>query len=786
MACPLMNMAMGVMCLDRQSCLHCNQAMHSEWEIQAPALVSAYLYWKHNKTKATQPLLALVDLQEPQFDNGTRDVVQTADKYFQVTVIDLKAQGPDELTNVSLLRASLLGSTPNDPSIAITLDALERQSGFSVQAMCKVLCVVHNVTYSPHFRIQLSNTFDVYLDLLRHVSLLVNQALGRDGADWHLLNACLPCSYRVEDETPLIPARLQEMDGNMSLKHINGAGHTDERVFHSDYHILPSQVDRFKDDVGQRPGKAMASKNGIKTTINKAPLYGNDKTLCTENWVAANAIYEETVKVFEQTGGFVCACRHGFVQTFVEMWKSGELAKYGLATLEKILKVFQEDQCVGSDIACSFMATVHNSSLSEDAHNKQLTMALNAFNGHAHGRLSNFMYNNYKQALSIINEYIPEVEAFKSAHGYTDEGFISWHDEEFTYLSNSGKEPPEDALKVAYVEALQKLDQQNERWGSMTTVQWLEYTPPVWHHQAPFQLQKNLSTLRKLELAMNVVEDIERRLGLNKRWTHEHPAYQEAAAYINNQHFTRVVEQLEGLVVARLFELAKANLMGTCYKMRKHISKAITRRSVAVHTALDKYNLLAPMQNPPRPRLEYRDVAGYGMLADFELLKQSRHYITEKAWSIPANRLVASKYFKMVRAREEIQCLNIEICRMHTWVQDEDRQLKNTYQRLSSTQPELATELLSLFHARSHVNNIHRARLRAIYELPGFTGVSMPGVKLGHMEVHDPSTTVNPSMPEESVMIEVLEAEQDMEVGDDDQANDEVLRLGEFLESTQI
>ncbi|KAF8481387.1 hypothetical protein JB92DRAFT_3272034, partial [Gautieria morchelliformis] len=106
-----------------------------------------------------------------------------------------------------------------------------------------------------------------------------------------------------------------------------------------------------------------------------------------------------------------------------------------------------------------------------------------------------------------------------------------------------------------------------------------------------------------------------------------HPAYQEAAAYINNQRFIRVVEQLEGLVVAQLFELAKANLMGTCYKMRKHISKAITRRSVAVHTALDKYNLLAPMQNLLRPRLEYHDVAGYGMLADFKLLKQSRHQI---------------------------------------------------------------------------------------------------------------------------------------------------------------
>ncbi|KAF8495294.1 hypothetical protein JB92DRAFT_2592637, partial [Gautieria morchelliformis] len=80
------------------------------------------------------------------------------------------------------------------------------------------------------------------------------------------------------------------------------------------------------------------------------------------------------------------------------------------------------------------------------------------------------------------------------------------------------------------------------------------------------------------------------------------------------------------------------------------------------------------------------------------------------------------KAFKTLYAREEIQRLNIEIRCMHTWVQDEDRQLKNAYQCFSSTQPKLAIKLLSLFHIRSHVNNIHRARLHTIYELPGFTG----------------------------------------------------------------
>ncbi|KAF8513890.1 hypothetical protein JB92DRAFT_2551894, partial [Gautieria morchelliformis] len=104
---------------------------------------------------------------------------------------------------------------------------------------------------------------------------------------------------------------------------------------------------------------------------------------------------------------------------------------------------------------------------------------------------------------------------------------------------------------------------------------------------------------------MNVVQDLECWLGLDEWWTCQHREYQEAVAYINNQEFMHAIEQLEGPVVARLFELAKANLMGTCYKLQKHISKAIMRQSAAVHAALDKYNLLAPKQGPPHPQLEY-------------------------------------------------------------------------------------------------------------------------------------------------------------------------------------
>jgi hypothetical protein len=183
------------------------------------------------------------------------------------------------------------------------------------------------------------------------------------------------------------------MDGNTSFKRLKDAGHTDERVFHSDYNVPFSTVQTFKDDVKLKPGLYTTKPQRKKDTNSldtpktyEAPPFGNDTTKCTENWTAANAVVEEINTVFEQTGGYVSACRHGLVLTFVEMRRSGELAKYGLATIDRLLQVFGDDQAIGCDIACSFMTTVRNSSLRNRAHNHRLTMALNAFHGHAHGR----------------------------------------------------------------------------------------------------------------------------------------------------------------------------------------------------------------------------------------------------------------------------------------------------------------------------------------------------------------------------------------------------------------
>jgi hypothetical protein len=69
----------------------------------------------------------------------------------------------------------------------------------------------------------------------------------------------------------------------------------------------------------------------------------------------------------------------------------------------------------------------------------------------------NFILNNYKQAVTMILEYVIELEAFACTFGFQAQDFESWHAEEFEYLKNLMHEPGEDILNISYVEALQGL-----------------------------------------------------------------------------------------------------------------------------------------------------------------------------------------------------------------------------------------------------------------------------------------------------------------------------------------
>jgi hypothetical protein len=133
--------------------------------------------------------------------------------------------------------------------------------------------------------------------------------------------------------------------------------------------------------------------------------------------------------------------------------------------------------------------------------------------------------------------------------------------------------------------------------------------------------------------------------------------------------------------------------------MCRHISKVLTRRSAAIHTALDRYNKLAPRQKPPRPKLEYSEVIGYSALGEFSLLKISRSDVLLKPWAQPANREMLIKYFKVLRSKEEITRLNVEIRRLAAWVDQDEKDIATAEEIFRETGPDGLAAETRLFYA---------------------------------------------------------------------------------------
>jgi hypothetical protein len=100
--------------------------------------------------------------------------------------------------------------------------------------------------------------------------------------------------------------------------------------------------------------------------------------------------------------------------------------------------------------------------------------------------------------------------------------------------------------------------------------------------------------------------------------------------------------------------------------------------SAAIRTALERYNTAARALSPPRPTLSWEEVVEYAFLADFDLLRDARQDISQRPWATPTGRLCMDTHFKMRRAREEIQRLNVEIRRLATYFISKTRVLCTT------------------------------------------------------------------------------------------------------------
>jgi hypothetical protein len=307
------------------------------------------------------------------------------------------------LVTTALIRHGLVPCAPFSPTAAFTVRVLEfyrvshnRSPSLSIHMFVKTLCDLHSAAFKPYMSRQFSICFDLYLDICSVANERVQVALERNSNDYRLRNNCPACTYRLKNEPKLEFSMLYTVDGNDSLKRIIRREPVPQTAT-SDIAITPALGTCSESTDTRVAGQGIYLTNAFVDKWSKAniiticPTYDedeNDGNPCAERWKnMKSALTSKMWGVFEETGLFLALCRHGFVLMMADMVRSGELSKYPLAIVQKMVEIFGADLGLGYDIGCRFRTTLDNSPLGPKARENNHRCLVGAFHGHAHNRL---------------------------------------------------------------------------------------------------------------------------------------------------------------------------------------------------------------------------------------------------------------------------------------------------------------------------------------------------------------------------------------------------------------
>ncbi|KAF9487279.1 hypothetical protein BDN71DRAFT_1485354 [Pleurotus eryngii] len=682
----------------------------------------------------------------------------------------------EQTASDALVARGYLGTTPITPNLAISFKTLElfrrlclRKASLSVEAFAKVMCDYYNMPYQRWYRTALAEAFDIYLLIQQQVTTHVQQALGHDTPDWRVLNACPPCTYepcQLEDEPELTFCRMLVIDGNNLLKRVGRIGNRavgDTRIFEGgDYFLSCEYVDTFASEVQATPETDDATSRDVLSP-------------CADNWKAAATDDKKRMwDIFEETGIFACACRHGMIVWLADMVHSGELAKYPLAILSKVLDTLGLRILMGYDIGCSFQSTVASSSLATRACDLGLRLCVNAFHGYSHSYSCQQKHHpniipgtgiedleTLERVFSVSNQ-LANVTRYSSAfrwrlfidtffHQWDEDKYLNLGNEEIEYVSQLGSESEGDLLHIAYMEMLQKLcdiDAQRFITSYPTSASGFHaYSSELSQTQ---KLETEQCHAHELyESTLREVIAIEIKLGVadQDHWQPSHSQYLETLKYMSLRRYHQALDKLQKLVVQRLFELHKMNLSASGYRVRTHIAKALQQRCKAIQLALSEYNKAAAALNPPRPELDWSEVSHYSFLEEFTLLRETHQDILSKPWAKPAIREAIKQSHRLKRAREEVDQCNLETRRLLTAILDEHSLFIEVLQKLETSNPPLHGAVSEYCTCRRHINNTILHRISQIHTLAGFTGDPSFGTRKGAVSLPADATASLDSPP---------------------------------------
>ncbi|QRV97834.1 hypothetical protein RhiJN_25853 [Ceratobasidium sp. AG-Ba] len=712
----------------------CNDS--ANWALQKARLVTAFLHWRHNgSTPARNETL---QSEEPTYTVLVTDI-------FERSLRSLTSRSDEIYPNETLIHHGCLGSSPIAPTTAFSLYCLRfyrvmrsRCSTYSIEAFVKTLADLHRVPFRSYHVTQFTRAITTYDDIEFQLSANLRVLLGRANPDYRMKHNCPACSYELVGEAPLSPRKMFSMDGNSSLKRPRKGGASDPVVYTPSYFMPSSYVDMFQNEVKRvrpptPPPEPLDDTQDDDPIIEPEPasipagVGPTDSELltssCATNWRAAQSQQcKKTSNIFEETGVFLACCRHGLIAVIVDKlsWHPMWLRDLGLEDFEWCERVFSSSNAVAR--------CIHHAS--QSMRRRFLEWHYFRWDDDRFASSGQFLFRNYLQACSVVRACTTRIESFPLDSQVSDEEVDLLIKAEQDFLTSLKTEPVLDSLRVEYVNQLQTLalaeHNYKQAWGVQPhSLNTLDLSVAA----SSRIMQQRRSTQHRWIMASTAVERLEVELDIPVRWTPSTPEYVQTLKHSQEQKYRAAVDQLELLVLQRLFELSRLNIGGIGYKLCRHINKALKTWSKAIRTAVSCLNKLASNLTPPLPAIAVKDVLHHQFLAEFNFLRICREDVRRERWAQRQVREVVEARLHIRRAKEERTQVEVEACRLATFMADEQDQLVQLARSLESDGRVLEAQEVCLYgqHCEA-LNSVNCMWLRNLFAHPGFGGGAVLGV----------------------------------------------------------
>ncbi|KAE9403701.1 hypothetical protein BT96DRAFT_990133 [Gymnopus androsaceus JB14] len=531
----------------------------------------------------------------------------------------------------------------------------------------------------------------------------------------------------------------------------------DHRVGGGNYFLQAGQADEWDESNWKAINEMRCDADQI---ILQEQLWAEGQ--CEERWHnAKDKNTARSVGKFMECGWFAFLCRHMMLLVACNMIRSGEQSKYPLSVLHCYMSAEKEEReatgegrpkgklAIAYDIHCKLSKTVKQSPLRplvdwcnylpvigtmhgyapecacqllflmlyivgtgiEDGEMCEryfnITNALAGITHHQsvfhrrqaiaefvycqdnlemYSKCSLFIYNNYKQALGILKGRGSIAKAMQDAGIETSDTFYDWLLEEGEYLRNLSRVPPIETLEMEYF----KLG-----------------IPDDGRNQGPALEKKCWNEMENERKLIADCQALEWRLKIKDRWVEGSDEWQSAKKMVKEATYQKALYELEGLLVAWMFEMTRLNVAGTGYKMQKHIATALKLCSKSIQSAIIAYNNTAASMSPPRRRITWEEVVEFSYLSEFNILRDTREDVRGWKWATQKNRVLMQEFFKLIRAENELPRLHSEIRCLFTFMKDEEQRLKAMAKDVEGRNPTLALQIILHWQERGCYNDLH-------------------------------------------------------------------------------